>query len=249
MIQLTKGRYRARRAVGPDDLERAQRLRGRAFLGRDVIDADDYDAHCDHVLVEDIRSRDIVCCFRLLPLDGGDQIGRCYSAQYYELSALESFPGRIVEMGRFCIEPGLSDPDVLRVAWGAMAAYVDANGVELLVGCASFAGTDAGAYHDAFAMLKARHLAPRRWLPRVKAPNVVRFAQRLRRQPDARRAMLRMPPLLRTYLMMGGWVSDHAVVDSQMNTLHVFTGVEIAAIPPARKKLLRAVAGGAVVAQ
>jgi hypothetical protein len=45
---------------------------------------------------------------------------------------------------------------------------------------------------------------------------------------------------LKTYLMMGGWVSDHAVVDAQMNTLHVFTGVEIGSIPPARQRLLRA---------
>ena len=59
----------------------------------------------------------------------------------------------------------------------------------------------------------------------------------------SRNATLKMPPLLRTYLIMGGWVSDHAVVDRQMNTLHVFTGLEIGAIPPARKKLLRAVAG------
>ena len=73
--------------------------------------------------------------------------------------------------------------------------------------------------------------------------NVFRFAARLRRKPDAKKAMLRMPPLLRTYLTMGGWVSDHAVVDPKMNTLHVFTGVEIAAIPPVRKRLLRAIAG------
>ena len=53
--------------------------------------------------------------------------------------------------------------------------------------------------------------------------------------------MQAMPPLLRTYLMMGGWVSDHAVIDPQMNTLHVFTGLEIRAIPEARKRLLRAV--------
>ena len=52
-----------------------------------------------------------------------------------------------------------------------------------------------------------------------------------------------MPPLLRTYLMMGGWVSDHAVVDDDMNTLHVFTGLEIAAVPPARARALRMVAG------
>ncbi|MGP6086092.1 GNAT family N-acetyltransferase [Antarctobacter jejuensis] len=242
MIQLNRGRYRARMAEGPADIAAAQRLRGRAFHGHDRPDADAYDAVCDHVLVEEARTGALVCCFRFLPLSSGGEISRSYSAQYYELSALESFDGRMVELGRFCIDPDHSDPDILRVAWGAMTSYVDAQGVELLFGCASFAGTDARAYYDAFAMLKARHLAPRRWLPRAKAPDVFRFAQRLRRQPDARKAMLRMPPLLRTYLMMGGWVSDHAVVDAQMNTLHVFTGVEIAAIPPARKKLLRAVA-------
>ena len=122
-----------------------------------------------------------------------------------------------------------------------MTAYVDENDVELLVGCSSFKGTDAQEYFDAFAMLRDRHIAPKRWLPRVKAPNVFRFAARLRQKPDLKQAQLRMPPLLRTYLMMGGWVSDHAVVDEQMNTLHVFTGLEIKAIPPARKRLLRAI--------
>ncbi len=105
-------------------------------------------------------------------------------------------------------------------------------------------GAETEAHLDALTMLAARHLAPKRWLPRVKAPNVFRFAQRLRRRtPDAKRAMLGMPPLLRTYLMMGGWVSDHAVVDRDLNTLHVFTGLEIRAIPPARARLLRGVAG------
>lgn len=242
MIQLKRGRYRARLAETCGDIAAAQKLRGRAFLGGG-LDLDGFDILCDHVLIEDTRTETLACCFRVLPLASGGEIGRSYSAQYYELSALEAFEGRMVEMGRFCIDPDLLDPDILRVAWGAMTAYVDDRGVELLFGCASFAGTDARAYYDAFAMLKARHLAPRRWLPRVKAPDVFRFANRLRRAPDAKRAMSGMPPLLRTYLMMGGWVSDHAVVDAQMNTLHVFTGVEIAAIPPARKKLLRAVAG------
>jgi len=42
---------------------------------------------------------------------------------------------------------------------------------------------------------------------------------------------------------MGGWVSDHAVIDPRMNTIHVFTGVEVRKIPEARKRLLRAVVG------
>ena len=177
-------------------------------------------------------------------MGGGCDIGRSYSAQYYELSALAGFDGKMVELGRFCIDPDFAgDPDILRLAWGALTQFVDDEGVKMLFGCSSFAGTRTDGYLDAFAMLKERHLGPARWLPKVKAPDVFRFARRLRRKPDARRALLTMPPLLRTYLLMGGWVSDHAVVDRDLNTLHVFTGLEISAIPAARAKALRAVVG------
>jgi len=250
VLSLRKGRYAARLADGPADVEAAQVLRYRTFIagsgaaaGADGRDVDGFDDICRHVLVEETRTGRLVCCFRLLPLKDGAEIGQSYSAQYYELSALRDFKGRMVEMGRFCIDPGYRDPDILRVAWGAMTKFVDDEGVEMLFGCSSFHGTETQAYLDAFAMLKARHLAPKRWLPAVKAPNVFRFARFLRRKPDAKRAMLTMPPLLRTYLMMGGWVSDHAVVDRDLNTLHVFTGLEIKAIPPARARLLRGVAG------
>lgn len=249
MLTLRKGRYHARLASGEADLLRAQRLRYLTFRARsaievDGIDADDFDGSCLHMLVEDVRSGALVCCFRLMPLAGGAEIGRSYSAQYYNLSALSAFDGPMVEMGRFCIHPDWKDPDILRVAWGAMTRFVDETGVEMLFGCSSFRGTEADAYLDAFAMLKEAHLAPKRWLPRVKAPDVFRFARALKRlKPDAKRAMQAMPPLLRTYLMMGGWVSDHAVVDRDLDTLHVFTGLEIRAIPPARARLLRGVAG------
>lgn len=240
---LNKGRYRARLAGSARDVAAAQALRTLAF-GTSGTDRDMYDAQCAHVLIEDMRSGgQLVCCFRMLTMQDGSEIGCSYSAQFYDLSALNGFCGPMVEMGRFCIHPDWTDPDILRVAWGAMTAYVDQNGIEMLFGCSSFAGTETDEYLDAFAMLKHRHLAPKRWLPRVKAPDVFRFAARLRRRPNVKQAMLRMPPLLRTYLMMGGWVSDHAVVDRHMNTLHVFTGLEIGAIPAERKRLLRAVAG------
>ncbi|TNF64470.1 MAG: GNAT family N-acetyltransferase [Rhodobacteraceae bacterium] len=238
---LTRGRYRARMATTAEDLDAAQDLRGRAFR-TGARDGDAFDATCAHILIEEIATGRLACCFRMLVLEGGGDLAASYSAQFYDLSALAGFEGRMVEMGRFCIDPDLRDPDILRLAWGAMTGFVDANRIEMLFGCSSFAGTETQAYLDAFAMLKARHLGPKRWLPRVKAPDVFRFAARLRRKPDMAKAMLRMPPLLRTYLLMGGWVSDHAVVDRQMNTLHVFTGVEIGAIPPARKRLLRALA-------
>jgi putative hemolysin len=245
MAGLGNQRYRARIGSTPEDRRAAQQLRANAFLGgAQELDCDRFDDICTHVLIEETSSGTLVCCFRMLMLNGGAEIAQSYSAQFYELSALAGFEGRMAEMGRFCIAPGRLDPDILRVAWAAMTRFVDENGIEMLFGCSSFHGTETETYLDAFAMLRERHLAPRRWWPRVKAPAVFRFAQRLRRhKPDLKLAMRHMPPLLRTYLLMGGWVSDHAVIDRHLNTLHVFTGVEIGAIPPTRKRLLRALAG------
>lgn len=250
MVGFLRGKYRVRLADTPQDIVAAQRLRFKTFIeGRDTaardtdLDTDSFDAICEHILVEDTRTDALVCCFRFLPLLGGE-ISRSYSAQYYDLSALEAYEGRMVEMGRFCIDPAYRDPNILRIAWGAMTAYVDENNVDLLFGCSSFDGTMADEYMDAFALLKERHLAPKRWLPRPKAPKIFSFAKKLRlRKPNLKAAMLGMPPLLRTYLVMGGWVSDHAVVDTDLNTLHVFTGLEVKRVPKGRVRLLRGGAG------
>lgn len=251
MQPFRKGRYLARLAETEADRHAAQRLRWLCFVARNGahddgagLDADALDAECRHMLVEDATSGRLVCCFRFLPLSGGSEIARSYSAQFYNLAALESFDGPMAEMGRFCIHPDARDPDIVRTAWAAMTRYVDEAGIEMLFGCSSFVGTEPEDHAEAFAMLKERHLAPRRWWPRVKAPKVFRFARALRlRKPDPKRAMAAMPPLLRSYLAMGGWVSDHAVVDPALQTMHVFTGVEIRAIPPSRRRLLQAAAG------
>lgn len=237
-----KGRYRARPAKTQGDVRSAQRLRHLAFHKVDGIDADRFDDLCTHVLIEDVQTDQLVACFRYMFLPSGRQIAQSYAAQFYELAPLVSFEGALIEMGRFCLRPGLHDPDILRVAWGAMTRLVDEKEVKLLFGCSSFAGTEGRAHGDAFAWIRDRHLAPRHLAPGVKAPNVFRFSTRLRRKADPRRAMQAMPPLLRTYLGMGGWVSDHAVIDAELNTLHVFTAVEIQAVPAARARALRAVA-------
>jgi putative hemolysin len=251
------GKYKARMATTEADVIRCQQLRYLAFieergLGRSGIEArigagktarldhDEFDPLCHHLMIEETRTGKLVCCFRMLPLNDGSEISRCYSAKYYELSKLAAYPGRMVEMGRFCIHPAHRDLNILRLAWAAMSRFIDREGVDLLFGCSSFHGVDAEAYMDAFALLKEKHLAPKRWLPRVKAPNVFRFARKLKpKRPDMKLALRCMPPLLRSYLVMGGWVSDHAVIDNELNTLHVFTGVEINRVPPKRARLLR----------
>lgn len=249
MLKTDKGRYRVRFADSAEDLHAAQSLRWLCFVAhnlpggtadQDGLDGDDLDDQCRHVLIEDRRDDRLVSCFRMLHFANGHDIAGSYSARHYHLSRLQNFAGPMVEIGRFCVHPNSRDPDILRLAWGAIADYVERHGVEMLFGCSSFQGTEPELHAEAFAMLKD-HLAPRRWLPRVKAPTVFRFARALRlRKANPRLAMSGMPPLLRSYLAMGGWVSDHAVVDPVLKTMHVFTGIEIRAIPAARRQRLRA---------
>lgn len=237
----TPVRYSARFAAGPPDVLAAQRLRHRCFLalrGRsrpDGLDRDAHDALCDHVLVEDEAGHLVACC--RLRVFSGDLSGS-YAAHSYDLSRLERLKGRMLEVGRFCIAPEVMDPDALRAAWGALANVVDAERVSVLFGCVSLPGADASRHRDALAFLAA-WVGPADRTPGRRAAEVVAL-------PPAttdRSALRGLPPLLRTYLAFGGWVSDHGVIDRDLDTLHVFTAVETARVPPARAHTLRALSG------
>ena len=240
-ILMRRGRFVARDVSSPGDMAELHALRAEVFPA-DRAGPDRFDPVCRHLLIEEIETGLVVGGFRLLPIACGSDIGRSYAAQHYDLRALATFPGPMVELGRFCIRSGSPDPDILRLAWAALTRIVDDERVEMLFGCSSFPGTDAAPYVEPLALLQARHVAPLRWRPLVKAPKVVKLAPASGHSVDARRGMAAMPPLLRSYLGMGGRVSDHAVIDEEMDTLHVFTGVEIRAIPPVRRRLLSALA-------
>jgi putative hemolysin len=242
------GRYAFWIAASAEEVAEAQVLRNRCFPvpegappregGRE---SDAFDMQCQHGLVRETATGRLVACFRLLILKDGSEVGQSYSAQFYDLERLHSYVGPIAELGRFCIDPDVKDPDVLRLAWAALARIVDEERVGLLFGCTSFHGTSPAAYGNAFGLLANKSLAPDCWRPLRRAPEVADLSRR-GGAFDPKLALTQLPPLLRSYVAMGGWVSDHAVIDRSLGTLHVFTGLEIARIPPARKRLLRALA-------
>ena len=241
VMAFSKGRYAVSVAKSAQDIVDAQDLRGLCFnlAGRD---SDAFDPNCAHILIRSLLDNRLVGCFRMLPVTGGS-VQSSYSAQFYDLEALSSFKGPMIELGRFCIHPHAQDPDIIRLAWAALTAYVDECQISMLFGCTSFAGTDTSVHQEVFELLGKRHAAPSRWAPQVKARDVFNFKRDGRAEFDTKQALARMPPLLRTYLLMGGWVSDHAVFDRDLKTMHVFPAVDINAIPQARKRRLRALVG------
>tara|TARA_Y100001954_G_scaffold229588_1_gene275824 strand:+ start:1453 stop:2187 length:735 start_codon:yes stop_codon:yes gene_type:complete len=233
-------RYRARFASTQREVLAAQALRYQCFnlLNKVELDVDDFDTICQHVLIENLETNKLICCYRILNFENGKNISSSYSAQFYDLKSIESYSKPMIEVGRFCIDPEVNDPSVVLTAWAALAQIVAQNRTELLFGCSSFEGIDKRKYVDSFALLRERYIAPVHWRPRIKSAKVFCYSKDLKCKVDKKKALINMPPLLKTYLSMGAWVSDHAVVDLNMKTLHLFTGMEISKIPKSRKQFL-----------
>lgn len=250
MTRLDQSRYLIREAEDRADIIAAQQLRFQAFRSVSArasqgLDQDRFDETCRHLMIEDRASGTLVATLRFQVLRDGRALADTYSAQFYDLSRLEAYPGPLMELGRICVDPMVKDADVLRLVLAGIGQLVVANAVRLILGCSSFAGIDPAPYGAAFALLQARHLAPPEWHPGERAAQIIRFDAQalpggLPSPFDLKQARSTLPPLLRSYLTMGGWVSDHAVIDADLATLHVFTAVEVPAIPKGRARILRA---------
>lgn len=220
---------------------RVMALRAACFPRVSGAEEDAQDGLSAHVMVEGPAG--MLAYFRVMLFGWGAGLGQGYSARFYDVEPLSGYARPIAEMGRFCVAPGGVHPDVLRLAWGAMTRLVDEGQAGLLVGCSSFRGAGWEAHRAGLSLLAAEFVGPVEHLPGRKATEVVEYPALVGPVLDRRAALAGLPPLLRTYLGMGGWVSDHAVVDRELDTLHVFTCVEVDRVPPARAASLRAVAG------
>ena len=236
VVPLQRGRYLAWAAADDGDIARALDLRARCFRGGTKSDADAHDRLCRHLLIEDLGQNRLAACLRWRWFADGTGLSGSYAAQFYDLSPLAAYERPLIEIGRFCTDSAARDPDLLRLAFACVAGLVAAGRVGMLFGCSSFDGADPARHGPALSRL-APFLAPPARRPLRRAVEVASIVA-------GPAGEIPLPPLLQTYLAMGGWVSDHAVVDRALDTLHVFTGVEIAAIPPARARLLRAMAAG-----
>lgn len=217
-------------------------LRSQVFRKGLVSDLDAQDAFCHHLSLQDGPTVLASCRLRFFPPDS--PLTESYCAQFYDLGDLRSAKPSL-EIGRFCLSPLVRNPDVLRLIWGGIARILLENQIGFLLGCSSFQGADPQRHLAALSRLAQDHLAPKAIWPKAECPHF--DLTKLVGQPfDQQAAQAGLPPLLRSYLGMGAWVSQGAVLDHQIDTLHLFTGLDLAQVPPARWRMLKALAEGRI---
>jgi putative hemolysin len=242
--EATPAGLEVRLAADPAEIEAAQRLRYRVFydemgarpnaaMAASGRDFDEFDAACDHLLVIDwdlgLGSKGVVGTYRLQRRESSRFL-RFYTAGEYDVSKIDAFSGRVLELGRSCVDSNYRTKRTMQLLWQGIASYVFTREIDLMFGCASLHGTDPDALAIPLSYLYHNHLAPEDIRPRA-LPALYVEMNRLPKDQVAMRAALNLvPPLIKGYLRLGGFVGDGAVIDRQFNTTDVCVIVQTALV-------------------
>jgi putative hemolysin len=228
-------------ARSADDIDALQSLRYRVFydeMGAHADaqtkaaerDSDIYDSVADHLVVLDHALGEgpasIVGTYRLIRREAAATLGRFYSEDEYDVSRILEQKGRILELGRSCVAAGYRNRAVMQMLWRGIAAFVFHHQIELMFGCASLPGTDPDALATELTYLYYQHLAPAAIRPRALPHRYIEMRRLDQDAVDPRAALSRLPPLIKGYLRLGGFIGDGAVIDAQFNTTDVAVVVQ-----------------------
>ena len=225
-----------RLAASPAEVDAAQALRYRVFyeemgaqptaeMAARKRDFDDFDGVCDHLLVVD-HSRGpgadaVVGTYRLIRRAMAAKRGGFYSAAEYDLGAIPDYPGEILELGRSCNDVSARSGSVARLMWRGISQYVFHYRIAIMFGCASLHGTEPDALALPLSYLHHFHRAPEDLRMRAVPERYVEMNRMAKEAIDPARAQALLPPLIKGYLRLGGFVGDGAVIDQQFNTTDV----------------------------
>jgi putative hemolysin len=220
----TEPRYSLLLSTDPRQIESAQRLRydvfsnepGFTLTGQDTgLDVDCFDEHCDHLLVREDNSGELVGCYRMLSPTGAAAAGGLYTATEFDIRALDALRPSLVEMGRAVVRKDHRNGAVVLLMWAGILAYLDRCGYDYVTGCVSVPvagdseppGTQIRGVRD---FVLRRHAAPPDYRVHPYRPVVIEG-----RPLDEIAAPARpvIPPLLRGYLRLGARICGEPAYD------------------------------------
>lgn len=162
-----------------EEVRAAQRLRYNVFAlecGATLssvevgIDRDDFDPHCEHLIVKDKSIGEVVGTYRILTPWKAKVIGSYYSESEFDLKNVMPLQSKMIEVGRSCIHRDYRQGAVISLLWSGLAHYMMTRSYEYLIGCASIQLDDGGVTASAtYLNLRDRCLSPDQWrgFPRV----------------------------------------------------------------------------------
>ena len=221
-----------------DEVRAAQRLRYQVFaveMGATLPitlaghDIDLFDNYCEHLLVRDDATGEVIGTYRVLTPTQAKRAGSTYSDTEFDLTRLRSLRARMVELGRSCVHADHRTGGVILALWGALAEFMARNELDTMIGCASIPmqspGTNSGqAAASIWRQVKQTHLAPIDYhvTPRLALP-VDRLDDSLNIEP---------PALIRGYLRLGAKVLGAPAWDPDFNSADLPMMMRIADLPP-----------------
>ena len=241
---LRLGNLEVRLTENAAERDAAQALRYRVFydemgasptpeMKTRARDFDALDELCEHLLVIDTSRKDlmdrVVGTYRLIRRATAEKFGRFYSEEEYDIGPLKTYPGEVLELGRSCIDANYRTRPTMQLLWRGLAGYVARHDIKILFGCASLPGIDIKSHAEALSYLYYHHLAP----PALRAVALphryveMRLLPKEKVDPESGLRLIRprmfnaLPPLIKGYLRVGGYVGDGAVIDEQFNTTDI----------------------------
>ncbi|MGN3954229.1 GNAT family N-acetyltransferase [Streptomyces sp. WAC8370] len=231
-------RYTVALARDEEDVRAAQRLRHDVFAGemgallaspRPGHDVDPFDAYCDHLLVREETTGQVVGTYRLLPPERAAVAGRLYAENEFDLAPLDAIRPGLVEVGRSCVHPDHRDGAVIGLIWAGIARYMTDRGHAWLAGCCSLPLADGGMLAaGTWERVRTKHLAPEEYRVRPLLPWVPRPASPAA-PPGAR---TELPALLRGYLRLGAWVCGEPAHDADFGVADLYVLLSMDRVDP-----------------
>lgn len=213
------GRFKVYLAVDDVEIAEAQRLRYQVFseeMGARLpttqpgLDIDPYDKLCDHLLVRDTTTGEVVGTYRILPPSSAEKSGY-YSEQEFDLTRFHFLRPRMAEFGRSCVHPDYRSGAVIALLWMGLADYMTRNGFDYVIGCASIGMADGGYLAaSVYRHISQKHLSPVEW--RVTPRNPLPLESLDNGTPGL------PPPLIKGYLRVGAMVCGEPAWDPDFNT-------------------------------
>jgi putative hemolysin len=206
---------------GADVIE-AQRLRYKVFADEigarlasadEGLDRDIFDPYCEHLLVRDLDTNEVVGTYRILTSEQAERVGAFYSETEFDLANILPLTPRLVEVGRSCVHPDYRQGATIALLWAGLADYMLSRGYEYLIGCASISLADGhGPAVQLYERLRAAHLSPDEWrvfprhpLPLLETP-----------LPESV-GPVQSPPLIKGYLRLGAYICGDPAWDPEFN--------------------------------